>query len=50
MLIKRQEIFQNAIDGRLRVQDRASERLQDQLSEEIKELEHKDRRSLAVGE
>ena len=40
MLNKRQEIFQNAIDGRLRVQDRASERLQEQIIEEIKELEH----------
>ena len=40
MLNKRQEIFPNAIEGKLRVQDRASERLQDQLIEEIKELEH----------
>ena len=39
MLNKRQEIFQNAIEGTLRVQDRASERLQDQIIEEIKELE-----------
>ena len=39
MLIKRQENFQNAIDGRLRVQDRPSERLQDQIIKEIKELE-----------
>ena len=39
MLNKRQEIFQNAIEGKLRVQDRASERLQDQIIEEIKELE-----------
>ena len=39
MLSKRQDIFQNAIDGGLRVQDRASERLQDQIFE-IKELEH----------
>ena len=36
---KTQEIFQNAIEGKLRVQDRASERLQDQIIEEIKELE-----------
>ena len=36
---KRQEIFQSANDGRLRVQDRASERLQDQIKEETKELE-----------
>ena len=40
MLSKRQEIFQNAIDGKLRVQDRASERLQDQIIKETKELEH----------
>ena len=39
MLDKRQEIFQNAIEGKLRVQDRASERLQDQIIEEMKELE-----------
>ena len=38
MLNKRQEIFQNAIEGKLRVQDRASERLQDQIIEEIKEF------------
>ena len=34
MLNKRQEIFQNAIEGELRVQDRASERMQDQTIEE----------------
>ena len=39
MLNKRQENFQNAIEGKLRVQDRASERLQDQVIEEITELE-----------
>ena len=39
MLNKRQEKFQNAIEGKLRVQDRASEILQDQIIEEIKELE-----------
>ena len=39
MLNKRQEIFQTAIKGKLRVQDRASERMQDQIIEEIKELE-----------
>ena len=39
MLNKRQEIFQNAIEGKLRVQDRASGTLQDQIIEEIKELE-----------
>ena len=41
MLNKRQEIFQNAIEGKLRVQDRASERVQDQVIEEIKELVHR---------
>ena len=40
MLNKRQEIFPTAIDGWLRVQDRASERLQDQIIEEIGKLEH----------
>ena len=40
MLNKRQEIFQKAIEGKLRVQDRAGERLQDQLIEGIKELVH----------
>ena len=40
MLNKRQDIFQNAVDGRLRVQDRASDRMQDQIIEEIRELEH----------
>ena len=44
MLNKRQEIFQNAIEGKLRVQDRVSERLQDQIVEEIKALEHKPKR------
>ena len=39
MLNKRLEIFQSAIEGKLRVQDRASERMQDQIIEEIKELE-----------
>ena len=38
MLNKRQEMFQNAIEDELRVQDRASERMQDQIIEEIKEL------------
>ena len=38
MLNKRQKM-QNAIEGKLRVQDRASERLQDQIIEEIKKLE-----------
>ena len=41
MLSKRQEIFKNAIEGKLRVQSRASERLQGQIIEEIKEMEHK---------
>ena len=35
MLNKRQEIFQNAVDGRLRVQDRASERMQDPRNTEL---------------
>ena len=39
-LNKRQEIFQSAIDGKLRVQDRASETMQDQIIEEIKEMAH----------
>ena len=41
MLNKRQEIFQNAIEGKLRVQDRAGERLQDQIIEEMKEMVHR---------
>ena len=40
MLDKRQELFQNAIEGEPRVQDRASERMQDKIIEEIKELAH----------
>ena len=40
MLNKRQEIFQNVIEGKLRVQDRASEIMQDQIIEEMKELVH----------
>ena len=40
MLNKRQEIFKHAIEGKLRVQSRASERLQDQIVEERKEMEH----------
>ena len=40
MLRKRQEIFKNAIEGKLRVLSRASERLQDQIIEEMKEMEH----------
>ena len=40
MLNRRQEIFQNATEGKLKVQDRASERLQDQIIEQIKELVH----------
>ena len=41
MLNKRQEIFQNAIEDKLRVQERASERMQDRIIEEIKELVHR---------
>ena len=51
MLSKRQEIlFKRAIEGKLRVQNRASERLQ--ITEEIKEMEHTktEEGSLAVGE
>ena len=40
MLSKRQEIFKNTIEGKLRVQDRASERLQNQIIQETKEMEH----------
>ena len=40
MLNKRQEIFQNAIKGQFRVQDRASDGMQDQIIEEIEELAH----------
>ena len=40
MLNKIQKKFHNAIEGELRVQDRASERMQDQIIEEIKELVH----------
>ena len=36
MLNKRQEFFQDAIEGRLSVQDRASERMQDRIIEEKK--------------
>ena len=39
-LSKRQEIFKNAIEGKLRMQSRASERLQEQIIVEIKEMEH----------
>ena len=50
VLNKRQEIFQNAIEGQLRVQDGATERLQDQTIEEKKGIgTHKDRRSLALS-
>ena len=38
-LNKRQEIYQGAIEGNLRVQDRESKRLQDQIIEEIRDLE-----------
>ena len=39
-LNKRQDIFQNAIEGKPRVQDTASERMQNQNIEEIKEFVH----------
>ena len=41
MLNKRQEILKNAIEGKLKVQSRANERLHDQIIEEIKEMENK---------
>ena len=41
MLSKIQEIFQNAIEGKLRVQSRISEVLQDQIIQYIKEMENK---------
>ena len=40
MLSKRQEIFKHVIEGKLRVQSRANERLQDQIIEETQEMEH----------
>ena len=47
MLNKRQENFQDAIEGKLSVQDRASERMQDRITEEIKRFgTQKDGRSL----
>ena len=39
-LNKRQEIFKDTIEGMLRVQDRASERMQDQIIEEIMDFVH----------
>ena len=45
---KRQEIFQDAIGGKLSVQDRASEIMQDRIIEETKRFgTQKDRRNLA---
>ena len=41
MLNKREEIFQDAIEGKLSVQERASERMQDRIIEEIKDLVHR---------
>ena len=41
MLNKRQEIFQDAIESELSVKDRASERMQDRIVEEIKDLVHR---------
>ena len=41
MLNKRQEIFQNAIEGKLKVKDRASERMQERIIEEMKEFAHR---------
>ena len=48
-LHERQETFKNAIEGKLRVHDRVSERMQDQIVEEMKDLVHKETRSLAVS-
>ena len=51
MLNKRQEIFQSAIEGKLRVQDRASERLHDQIIEDMRELEStKTEKALQIAE
>ena len=38
---KRQEIFQDTIESKLSVQDRASERMQNRIIEEIKDLVHR---------
>ena len=40
MLNERREIFSNAIEGTLKVQSRANERLHDHIIEEMKEVEH----------
>ena len=40
-LSERQDILKSAIEGKLKVQSRANERLHDQIIEEIKEMEHK---------
>ena len=49
MLNKRQENFQDAIEGELSVQDRASERMQDRIIEEKRFGTQNDRRGLAHG-
>ena len=41
MLNERQKILQDAIEGNLSVQDRASETMQDRIIEEIKDLVHR---------
>ena len=41
LVLNKREIFKNAIEGKLKVQSRANERLQDQIVEERKEMEHK---------
>ena len=41
VLNKRQEIFQEAIEGKLTMPDRASETMQDRIIEEIQELVHR---------
>ena len=48
MLNKRQEIFKNAVESKLRVQSRESERLQDQIIEDLKEMEQGEERTLFV--
>ena len=50
MLNKREEIFQNAIEGKLRVQDKSSERMHDQIIEEIKELVQEEEALQLAGE
>ena len=48
MLSKRQEIFRKTIQGKLRVQSRARERLQDQNIEELKKWNTKKEEALEL--